>query len=170
MRFRLNAVARVSLVVALTACAPAGEEPERAEEATYEADVEAIHRAHEEYRAAVNAGDLEGGLALVTDDVVWMPPNEPALTGKEAIRRWEGGEPLFERFIFEISFSPEEVVVFGDWAFERGTYVLTLTPRAGGEPGQGSGKYLWIWQRQPDGSWKNARAMWNSDNPPPGAQ
>ena len=68
----------------------------------------------------------------------------------------------------EETWSSEEIVVAADWAFTRGTYSSTFTPRAGGEPVQENGKSLWILERQADGSWKYARAIWNSDNPPPG--
>jgi ketosteroid isomerase-like protein len=54
----------------------------------------------------------------------------------------------------------------GNWAFERGTYTITLTPKASGEPLQDIGKYLTIYQRQPGGAWGMARDIWNSNNPP----
>lgn len=57
----------------------------------------------------------------------------------------------------------------GDWGFDRGTYHHTMTPKAGGAPISGNGKYLWLYQRQPDGSWKLSRVIWNSSDPPPPA-
>ena len=54
----------------------------------------------------------------------------------------------------------------GDWAFERANYTFRLTPVAGGAAMQENTKNLRILQRQPDGSWKIAREIWNSDNPP----
>ncbi|MEE8586821.1 MAG: hypothetical protein V3T83_18425 [Acidobacteriota bacterium] len=63
-----------------------------------------------------------------------------------------------------------EVEVAGDWAFDRGTYTITLTPKAGGEPVfEDEAKYLTITKRQPDGSWKIYRTISNSDRPLPGA-
>ena len=32
--------------------------------------------------------------------------------------------------------------VFGEWAFERGTYTINLTSKAGGAPMEDIGKYL----------------------------
>jgi ketosteroid isomerase-like protein len=58
-----------------------------------------------------------------------------------------------------------EVQVVGPWAFDRGAYRWRGIPRAGGEPIEDHGKYLVILQRQPDGSWKVARDMDNSDRP-----
>ncbi len=54
------------------------------------------------------------------------------------------------------------------WAFHRGTYTIRLTPVAGGEVIGENGKVIVIFQKQPDGSWKIAREIWNRDNPPQG--
>ena len=59
----------------------------------------------------------------------------------------------------------EEIEIVGPWAFDRGTYRWRGVPRPGGDPVSDHGKYLVILQRQPDGSWKVARDMDNSDRP-----
>jgi hypothetical protein len=43
----------------------------------------------------------------------------------------------------------------------RGTERYTLTPKAGGAPILKSGNYLYLYQRQEDGSWKQSRVIWN---------
>ena len=57
----------------------------------------------------------------------------------------------------------EEVQVAGDWAFSRGTYTLSITPKAGGEEIFIDGKYMTILKRQTDGSWKIHRDIFNSN-------
>ena len=183
MRFRLSTVVLLSLVVAVAACAPADEQGPAVEEAaTTEADVKAIHRVREAHDAAVNAGVLEAWLAGFAEDAMLMPPNEPPVVGKEAMHSW--GQAVFDQFDFEQTTSSDEVEVAGDWAFDRGTYILTPTPTAAGEPAEGApserpevgreldyaqtGKYLWILKKQADGSWKIACGMWSSNSPPPG--
>jgi ketosteroid isomerase-like protein len=72
-------------------------------------------------------------------------------------------------FSAQFSLSPEEVQLAGtDWAFERGDYAITLTPKAGGDPIEDAGKYITLYQRQAGGRWLMARDIWNSNNPPPG--
>ncbi len=95
-----------------------------------------------------------------------MPPNAPPLIGKEAIRA--AYQSTLDQFTGEITLSLEEVEFGGDWAFVRGTSPVTLTPKAGGELIQDEGKYLSIRKKQPDGSWKIFRTIWNSNNPLPG--
>ena len=55
--------------------------------------------------------------------------------------------------------------LFGDFAFVRGDFSATLTPKAGGEPTLDTGKWMGLWQRQADGSWKIAADIFNSDLP-----
>ena len=126
---------------------------------TTEADVEAINQMAANYAAAENAGDLDGIMAVFTDDAVRMPPNAPAIIGKESIRSLM--QTNLEQNTYQLDNPPEEVQVSGDLAFARGTYTVTVTPKAGGESIQLEGKYLVVCQKQPDGSWKAARDIWN---------
>ena len=129
-----------------------------------QANVEAINKVREVHIAAVNNGDADAWVATFTDDGVQMPPNAPANAGSECIRAWSKAflAPFSVRFTLFI----DEVQVGGSWAFERGTYKIDLTPKAGGESIQDIGKYITVYERQPAGAWKIARDIWNSNNPP----
>ncbi len=152
MRFNLILLS----LLLIAGCTPT----EPVEEATTtEADVEAINQLPATFAAALNAGDLDGILAGFTDDVVRMPPNEPAIIGKESLR--SRMQANLDQNTYQLDNPPEEVQVSGDWAFARGTYTVTVTPKAGGESIQLEGKYLVVFQKQPDGSWKAARDIWN---------
>ncbi len=134
-----------------------------------EADIEAIKNVIEEYDVAANAGDLDGLVSLYSDDAVRMSPNFPAFIGKDAIR--DVYQSFFEQNVLEGGGLIEEVIVCGDWAFIRGTATFTITPKAGGEPIR---EYLAKWvafnKRQPDGSWKYHRIIYNYDLPVSDAQ
>lgn len=129
-------------------------------------DAAGIDRLREIHVAAVNAGDADGWADCFIDDGVQMPPNFAANAGKAALRGWIQG--FLSMFACRFGLSVEEVQVAADWAFERGRYAITLTPKAGGEPVEDRGKYITIYQRQQDGAWKIARDIWNSDQPLPG--
>ncbi len=137
------------------------------ETAEAEADVEAINSLRNEFIALDNASDAAGLASLYTNDAVLMPPNEAAVTGNQAIESWF--QTTFDQFTTEFTVASEELEVVGDWAFDWGAYMTALTPRAGGEPTEDRGKYIVILRKQVDGSWRIARDIWNSDNPPPGA-
>jgi len=130
-------------------------------------EAQAIDRTREAHVDALNRGDADGWAAAFADDAVQMPPNGPANVGKDQIQAFCGA--MLSAFGAEFSLAPEEVRSAGaDWAFERGTYEITLSPKAGGEPINDAGKYITLYQRQPDGSWAMARDIWNTSNPPPG--
>ncbi|MDA2931509.1 SgcJ/EcaC family oxidoreductase, partial [Acidobacteria bacterium AH-259-O06] len=153
----------IGFVVWLGACAPAVEEP--LEEATStEADVEAVNSLHDEYVTVHNDNDAERLAALYTQDAVLMPPNEPARAGNQAVQSWF--QDAFDQSTAELSLASDEVQVTADSAFDRGTYTIKLTPKSGGEAIEDNGKWILILRKQPDGSWKIARAIWNSDKPP----
>ena len=60
-----------------------------------------------------------------------------------------------------------ETQLAGDnWAFERGAYNITLTPKTGGQPIRDTGKYITIYSRANDGQWLMAQDIWNSNNQP----
>lgn len=118
-----------------------------------------------QYVTATNAGDVAALVSLYTGDAIRMPPNEPSVAGREAIRSWM--QAMTDRFTIKIAFPQIEVEVAGDWAFVRGTYTLALTPKTGGERTEDRGKFVDFDKRQPDGSWRIYRDIWNSDKPHP---
>jgi len=54
----------------------------------------------------------------------------------------------------------------GELAYLSGTYELTLND-ASGKPVKDRGKYVEVWKKQADGTWKATVDIWNSDLPAP---
>jgi uncharacterized protein (TIGR02246 family) len=136
------------------------------EKVDVEADIAAIEEVLNQYAVTANAGDLEGWLSLHADNVVKMPPDAPAIFGIEALRA--NFQPAFENFNTNCVIYPEETQVDGDMGFARGTYSISITPKAGGETidVMKDGKYLTICKRQADGTWKISHDCYNSNIPP----
>jgi uncharacterized protein (TIGR02246 family) len=129
------------------------------------ADVAAINEVREREIALVATGDVDGLLSVYTIDVVMMPPNEPALHGQDATKKW--AEAMFGQVTMKGRYTTSDVSVAGDWAIDRYTGVLTITPKGGGSPSEEKVKGIHIMKRQPDGTWRIAQDVWNSDAPPP---
>ena len=141
------------LVLAVSGCAP---------QLDVEADTAAVKKWFDEATAALNAND--GSIVdLGTEDAVVMYADAPAATGRDALRARQ--QAFRDQFTFEETRSVDEVVISGDWAFVRWAGTGTVTPKDGGEPSEFSLKGITIFQRQPDNSWKVARAIWNSNLP-----
>jgi len=133
------------------------------------ADRAAIDKGHESFVAAMRASDCDAMLRVVADDAVFTPPNAPNAVGKEAIRSWCQGA-FAQAKSSAVTISERQVTVAGDWAIEHGKFDWTLRPVAGGDSLRDRGNFLAIWRRQPDGSWKASRDIWNSLQPLPGAR
>jgi ketosteroid isomerase-like protein len=123
------------------------------------ADRQAIATATAQFGAAENAGSVDQFRSYFTDDLVLMGPNEPPVTGGDSVAALM--REFHAKFAVQVEYNSQEIVVSGDWAFDRGTERYTLTPKAGGAPIQKSGNYLYMYQRQADGSWKQSRVIWN---------
>jgi len=127
-------------------------------------DMAAIREKVHLYAATCNAGDFEGWISIWTDDAIQMYPGVPSRVGKEQIRA--GMKPAFDQFILNIALTSDiEVKVSGDLGFACGTYLLSMTPKAGGDTIEFDGKYLSIFERQGDGSWKGTHDCFNSNKP-----
>jgi uncharacterized protein (TIGR02246 family) len=121
-----------------------------------------IRQAVDESVAALNASDVESLLDLHASDAVILRPGEEPDIGKEAIRG--SFEDLFRRMELEESRTIEDLQVSGGHAFVWGLYTVALRPKDGSAPFSEKGKYIDILERQPDGSWKFARTIWNTTN------
>ncbi len=66
--------------------------------------------------------------------------------------------------IVDARLTTKDVIVTADYAIERGTFSWTLHPKTGTGPDiVDTGKYLTVWERQEDGSWRITRDINNSD-------
>ena len=122
-----------------------------------EADIEALKSITDKVMKAFNEGDLESFMTTITDDAVFMPPGEPVIIGKEAIRNWYN----FDKIGFDVTISVDEIEVCGDWAFLRATWIGTQTQKESDETTEFKATDMSIHRRQPDGSWKTSHAIWN---------
>jgi len=131
-----------------------------------EADITAIKEMLNQIAVGYNTGDFDLWISLWADDGVLMPPDTPAIIGKEQIR--EGMKPLFDQMTFDIVItSIEDAKVYGDLGLTRCTSTFAMTPKAGGETiNIPDGKGLTLYERQSDGSWKIVYDCYNSNLPP----
>lgn len=129
------------------------------------ADMEAINALHQRDMEAYKKLDVDTLATLWSDDIVTLTQGETPMIGKDANRaamlrlREESSEVQITDYI--LSFN--EVKIVGDWAFEWGTYSGTVRPLDGSEAIRTTGKVIRVLKKEADGSWKIARAMYDSD-------
>jgi uncharacterized protein (TIGR02246 family) len=129
-------------------------------------EIDAIEKIEAEIDRASIAGDVEEILAHIAADAVYMQPNGPSVTGKDAIRAWTS--TMFDQFTFYCEHSPAKIEIVADWAIVPGMGKGSVTPKSGGDPMPFNNKYLHIYRKHPDGSWKLSQSIWNSNDPLPG--
>ena len=125
-------------------------------------DRAAINNIRLEFEAGENTDNLDRMTRYLAADVVAMPPNRAITKGAtdftESLRGFLGAYKV------AVKYTTDEIVLSGDWAFERGTAIETMTPKGGGAAETSSAKYLWLYHRN-NGKWELARLMWNSSDP-----
>lgn len=114
-----------------------------------------------EWSRVANEGTLEETLSFWADDAVMMVPGQQPLRGKEAIREFVASTADIEGF--SVSWEPVEahVSVDGTMAYLIERNRMTM-PDASGETMTQRNKVVTVWEKQPDGSWKNVVDMWNA--------
>jgi uncharacterized protein (TIGR02246 family) len=112
-----------------------------------------------QWSAAAGAKDLERTVSFYSEDAIVMPPNAPADTTKEAIRK--GWKSLLDS-ANDISWKTTrvEIAKSGDLAVLTGTYDMTMKDGT-----KDHGKYCEVWEKQTDGKWKCGTDIFNSDLP-----
>jgi ketosteroid isomerase-like protein len=110
------------------------------------------------------AKDVDKTVSYYANDALVMPPNAAAATTKETIR--SAWKEMLTTPGAAISWKATKVEVAkaGDLAYVTGTYEETTTD-ASGKPAKDRGKYVEIFKKQADGTWKVVADIWNSDLP-----
>ena len=115
--------------------------------------------------AALRRGDAAGAASAYTDDARLLAPSAELLTGRSSIASfWQAG---IDTGVDSIEFHALDLEIEpgGDIACEIGWYVLRLTSPSG-EAVVDRGRYLLIYRREADGSWRRAAEMFNPGDVP----
>ncbi len=126
------------------------------------ADEAAIRELISQTVATNNAADTLGWVGLFEDSAVYMAPGMPEVTGRGNLV--DVAAAGFGPYAAAVEITPLEIEILGDWAFARSHVSGSVTPRAGGDPIAVDVKQLVLYHRQPDGTWKIARLIMNSNS------
>lgn len=128
-----------------------------------ERDRVALDKLRADFASAFNATDPVAVANLYSMDAVLMPEGEPTAVGRAAIQQYF--QDGFNQFTIKATLTSQEFSFMGtDWAFDRGTYSLTITPKTGGNPTSQQYRYITLLHRESDG-WKTKRDIYNSSKP-----
>ncbi len=114
-------------------------------------------------RKSVEEGAAEAFRAYLAEDAMTMPAGSSPVFGRESI--YEGMKPDQDKYV--LSWEPQDgkAAQSGDFGYTWGKYTIT-TKGKDGEPVKSHGKYLNVWIKQADGSWKVLVDMGNKSPSP----
>jgi ketosteroid isomerase-like protein len=130
---------------------------------------DAIRKADQQWMAAYAAKDADKAAAFMATDGAIYAPNAPAAQGVAAAKNMAAD--MFKLSEVKLTWTPNavEVAKSGDLGFTSGSYEFSFKDPSG-KTIDDKGKYVTVWKKQADGSWKVLRDVFNSDMPPPSMQ
>jgi uncharacterized protein (TIGR02246 family) len=141
-------------LVLLAACASEPQKPAPPPD-TRKADEAAIRAASADWSKAAQARDLDKTLSYYSEDAIYMVNDGALVRGKDSLRMAWQPELASPGTTLTWETTSVEVARSGDIAYEYGTYTQ-VTEEKKGKPKEEKGKYVAVWKKQRDGSWKVA--------------
>jgi len=149
----------VVLLIAVALCASIAAAPHQTANQTRTA--RQILQLDEAWSNAIASHDLERSLSFYSNDAVVFAPNAPMVKGSKAIR--VAFTPFMAKSISILNKATAVKVARScDMAWTYGTYTLSM-PGASGKMIHDHGKWVEVWQKQPNGSWKCSADIFNTD-------
>lgn len=152
----------LALAVLTVGCAntPAPPPPD-----TRAADVQAVKDLEAAWAKDANTKDADKWASYFAEDGSGLYPGAGTLNGKAAIKA--AMAPYFADPNFALAFQSNRTVASksGDMVYSQGTYSMTMTDPKTKKPMTDKGKFLTVYAKQADGSWKAVADTFNSDSP-----
>jgi len=148
------------LFLLIPACQPA--EVSRPATPSTAQDEAAIREILQRNEDSWNAADPEAVLKDYAEDIVQMPPEEPAIVGKEALRAsWR---EFLDKNTSVWDLTTEDIQISGDLAFARGAFTSSNTEKEDGEVEEEEGNTVFVLRRESDGTWRIVIEIWTSND------
>jgi uncharacterized protein (TIGR02246 family) len=132
---------------------------------TRAADLQAVKDVETAWNKDVATKDPDKWASYFAEDGSGLYPGAGILNGKAAIRA--AIAPFMADPNFSLAFQSTRAVASksGDMVYSQGTYTMTMTDAKTKKPITDKGKYLTVYMKQADGSWKAVADTFNSDSP-----
>jgi ketosteroid isomerase-like protein len=129
-------------------------------------DPEVLMEADRAFAAAVAAGGSEAWASWFADDGSMVQPGVGLVSGHETILAFMAG---LDRPGVVLRWDPDhaDIAASGDLGWTTGTFE-SESPGPDGEVRTGQGRYVTIWRKQADSSWKVAMDLGNPTEEPSG--
>ena len=123
-----------------------------------------LHQATKQWVDTYNRNDWKTLAQQFSEDAVMMPPNSPAVIGREAIAAWEAANETG----FRIALKPDDIRLSGNLSIIHGRSCVFIPMSKDGNKdavGVDVGKYMEVRERSKNGEWLILKDIFNSDLP-----
>ena len=107
--------------------------------------------------------DYDGILSFYTDDIISLPSYQPMVRGLDAMKKAQEMNKNSGTKMTAFDLNTTDVIDAGKYFIDIGTYTLTMDLPGMKMPYNDKGKYVSVWEKQDDGSFKIKVETWNSD-------
>ena len=131
-----------------------------------DANAKVLAKLDDDWAKAAATKDADRVASFYAEDAIAYPPGESLAIGRPAARR------VWATYLADSSFSISWKTVHasvsksGELGFTAGTYEDSFKGPDGAMVHE-TGKYLCMWRKQKDGTWKAIHDMWNTDSKSP---
>ena len=122
------------------------------------ADLEALRKNVDQWVRFCLANDWDSLTSLMTEDVVFLPPDSPAIEGKKAVRAFLEEFPRIRAMTASIAQAEGSTGI----AWARGPYTMSVDAPGSGQA-KVDGKFTATYRIQPDGKWLVSSDTFNND-------
>lgn len=160
---RLPSFATGTVITLIAVIAPACSSTPPRTSASSDSAARSLTRLDDDWSKAAATRNAKLVAAFYADDAIAYPPNAPACQGRAAAEKaWAA---YFVEPTFTISWKTlhAQVSESGELGFTSGSFEDSFKGPDGKLVSE-KGKYLCVWKKQKDGSWKAIHDMWNSDS------
>lgn len=162
-RFVWLATAALTIVMAGCASPP----PPAAAPDMREADAAAIRAVETDWRRAWESKDADMIASFWAEDASVLIPGMPMLNGRDSAKGAVMERLKDPNFFLTFDSTKVEVSKGGDIGYSQGTYTSAITdPKDPKMVATEKGKYVTVFQKGADGSWKAVADINNADGPP----
>ena len=112
---------------------------------------------------AVLENDNEKSLSFYTESAISLPNYGKMLRGIEEISQHQQEAEAMGSKVTAMTLTSKKINEYGDALVEIGVFTITLEIQGMPQPVSDEGKYVTVWEKQEDGSFKIATEIWNSD-------
>lgn len=126
-----------------------------------ETDEQAIHKTYKSWVKATNEKNIEEWSTFLAPSPYFHPADSPPLTNTEEVINYYARSFADPRFSLDCMQEYVDVSELGEMAWSRGRCKATFTG-ADGDEASGTSRWLKVWIKQSDGSWRCRVNAWRN--------